>query len=79
MNPFGTGNPRFEYQKQPKKNELSTDMNNGMISVKDKEIMQKRTAFQKTLDKHKKLQEMQPNAIFKSNIERDCSISKLQV
>ena len=45
MNPFGTGNPRFEYQKQPKKNELSTDMNNGMISVKDKEVMEKRMAF----------------------------------
>ena len=76
MNPFGTGNPRFEYQKQPKKNELSTDMNNGMISVKDKEVMEKRMAFQKTIELHKKMQELQPNAIFKSSIERDCSPKK---
>lgn len=40
QNPFGTGNPRFGYQKQSKKpSQLSADMNNGMISVKDKEIM----------------------------------------
>ena len=45
MNPFGTGNPRFDYQKQPKKTQLTTDMNNGMISVKDKEVMEKRFAF----------------------------------
>lgn len=66
MNPFGTGNPRFEYQKQVKKSDLSTDMNNGMISVKDKDVMDKRMAFQKTIELHKKIQEMQPNAIFKS-------------
>ena len=52
-------------------------MNNGMISVKDKEIMQKRKAFMKTIEMHKKLLENQPNAIFKSSIERDCSLSKL--
>ena len=55
MNPFGTGNPRFEYQKAPKKSELSTDMNNGMISVKDKDVMDKRHAFQKTIELHKKM------------------------
>ena len=53
MNPFGTGNPRFEYQKQPKRSNLSTDMNNGMISVKDKDVMNKRHAFQKTIELHK--------------------------
>lgn len=58
MNPFGTGNPRFEYQKPQKKNDLSTDMNNGMISVKDKDVMDKRLAFQKTIEMHKKLQEL---------------------
>ena len=55
QNPFGTGNPRFEYQKQSRKNELSTDMNNGMISVKDKEVMEKRFFFQKTIELHKKM------------------------
>ena len=45
MNPFGTGNPRFDYQKQSKKTHLTTDMNNGMISVKDKDVMDKRSAF----------------------------------
>lgn len=51
-------------------------MNNGMISVKDRDVMEKRFAFQKTIELHKKIQEMQPNAIFKSGIERSCSISK---
>ena len=72
MNPFGTGNPRFEYQKAPKKSELSTDMNNGMISVKDKDVMDKRHAFQKTIELHKKMQDLQPNSIFKSVTEREC-------
>ena len=75
MNPFGTGNPRFGYQKQTKKNELSTDMNNGMISVKDKDVMEKREAFQRTIELHKKLQELTPNAIFKSPVGRDCNNS----
>mmetsp|Transcript_37590 Transcript_37590/g.49489 ORF Transcript_37590/g.49489 Transcript_37590/m.49489 type:complete len:94 (+) Transcript_37590:1525-1806(+) len=73
MNPFGTGNPRFDYQKQPKQTENSTDINNGMISVKDRDVMEKRLAFQKTIELHKKVQDMQPNAIFKSQIERECS------
>ena len=30
-------------------------MNNGMISVKDKEVMEKRLAFQKTIELHKKI------------------------
>jgi len=51
-------------------------MNNGMISVKDREVMEKRYAFQKTIELHKKIQELQPNAIFRSKIERDCSPSK---
>ena len=76
MNPFGTGNPRFEYQKQTKKSELSTDMNNGMISVKDKEVMEKRMAFQKTIELHKKFQDMAPNAIFKSQVDRECQPSR---
>ena len=75
MNPFGTGNPRFEYQKQPKKSNQSNDMNNGMISVKDKDVMDKRYAFQKTIELHKKMQDMVPNAIFKSNVTRQCSPS----
>ena len=46
MNPFGHGNVRFDYQKPPnKKNDLTPDINNGMISVKDKEMMEKRFAF----------------------------------
>lgn len=73
MNPFGTGNPRFDYQKEPKKAEFSTDINNGMISVKDRDVMEKRLAFQKTIELHKKIQELQPNAIFKSVVERSCS------
>lgn len=78
MNPFGTGNARFEYQKQPRKrNELTTDMNNGMISVKDKDVMEKRYAFQKTIELHKKMQDMQPNAIFKSSVQRECSPDRL--
>ena len=53
--------------------ENSTDINNGMISVKDRDVMEKRLAFQKTIELHKKVQEMQPNAVFKSQMERDCS------
>ena len=45
MNPFGTGNPRFDYQRQVEQLEHSTDINNGMISVKDREVMEKRLAF----------------------------------
>ena len=47
MNPFGTSKTRFEYQKENGglKNEMTVDMNNGMISVKDKEVMEKRYAF----------------------------------
>ena len=73
MNPFGTSQTRFEYQKQgsPAKNDMTVDMNNGMISVKDKEVMEKRYAFQKTIELHKKMQEMRPNAIFLSKIERE--------
>ena len=52
---------------------MSTDVANGMISVKDKEVMEKRQAFQKTIELHKKMQELQPSHIFKSIIERDCS------
>ena len=50
---------------------MTVDMNNGMISVKDREVMEKRYAFQKTIELHKKMQELKPNAIFKSKIERD--------
>ena len=66
MNPFGTSKNRFEYQRPNagNKNELTVDMNNGMISVKDKEVMEKRYAFQKTIELHKKMQDMRPNAIF---------------
>ena len=56
---------------------MSTDVNNQMISVKDQEVMAKRLAFQKTIELHKKVQDMQPNAIFKSKIDRSCSPSKL--
>lgn len=46
MNPFGTCENRFEYQKkQEGRDHVTIDMNNGMISVKDKEIMEKRYAF----------------------------------
>ena len=50
---------------------MTVDMNNGMISVKDKEVMEKRYAFQKTIELHKKMQDMRPNAIFQSKIERE--------
>ena len=43
-----------------------------MISVKDRDVMEKRLAFQKTIELHKKVQEMQPNAVFKSSIDREC-------
>ena len=46
MNPFGTTATRFDYQKpQNPRQEQNSDMNNGMISVKDKEVMDKRRAF----------------------------------
>ena len=54
-------------------------MNNGMISVKDKEVMNKRYAFQKTIEVYKKLDANKPNAIFKSSIERDCSTKNMEV
>ena len=74
MNPFGAGSTRFEYQQQPsKKSELSPDINNGMISVKDKEMMEKRFAFQKTIELHRKMQDMKPNANFQSRVKRSCS------
>jgi hypothetical protein len=44
MNPFGAGVPRFEYQKQPIK-KSDQIINNGMISVKDKDVWEKRLAF----------------------------------
>ena len=43
-----------------------------MISVKDKEVMEKRFAFQKTIELHKKMQELVPNAAFKSVVDREC-------
>ena len=56
---------------------MSTDVHNQMISVKDKEVMTKRLAFQKSIEIQKKIKEMQPNAIFKSKIDRSCSPSKV--
>ena len=44
-----------------------------MISVKDKEMMEKRFAFQKTIELHRKLQDMKPNANFQSRVKRSCS------
>ena len=44
-----------------------------MISVKDKEMMEKRFAFQKTIELHRKMQDMKPNAIFQSHVKRSCS------
>ena len=77
MNPFGHGNVRFDYQKPPnKKSELTPDINNGMISVKDKEMMEKRFAFQKTIELHRKIQDLKPNAIFQSQVQRQCSPDK---
>lgn len=49
---------------------MTVDMNNGMISVKDQEVMEKRYAFQKTIELHKKMQDMRPNAVFQSKNER---------
>lgn len=71
MNPFGTSDNRFEYQKKSEgRDHITVDMNNGMISVKDKEIMEKRYAFQKTIELHKRMQDMRPNAIFQSKVKK---------
>lgn len=46
MNPFGSSENRFEYQKKSaERDQVTIDMNNGMISVKDKDVMEKRYAF----------------------------------
>jgi hypothetical protein len=42
-----------------------------MISVKDKDIFEKRQAFQKTIELHKRLNSMRPNAVFTSSVKRD--------
>jgi hypothetical protein len=54
MNPFGAGVPRFEYQKPPIK-KSDQIINNGMISVKDKDVWEKRLAFQRTIELIKSL------------------------
>lgn len=41
-----------------------------MISVKDKDVLEKREAFQRTIEMHKKLNDMRPNYMFTSNVER---------
>lgn len=38
--------------------------------MKDKDVMQKRYAFQKTIEFHKKIQANKPNAIFQSSVKR---------
>jgi hypothetical protein len=51
-NPFGAGDPRFDYQKAKigKDREGPTgDFNVHMAAVKDKEVLQKRQAIQRTL------------------------------
>jgi len=70
MNPFGAGVPRFEYQKPPIK-KSDQIINNGMISVKDKDVWEKRLAFQRTIELHKKLNDMRPNAVFSSTVKRE--------
>jgi len=70
MNPFGGGVPRFDYQKPPVQ-KTEQVANNGMISVKDKDIWEKRLAAQKTIEMHKKLNELRPNAVFTSNVKRE--------
>ncbi len=42
-----------------------------MISVKDKDVWEKRVAFQRTIELHKKLNEMRPNAVFTSTVKRE--------
>lgn len=62
--------PRFDYQKSSvKKSEQVA--NNGMISVKDKDIWEKRLAAQKTIELHKKLNDLRPNAVFTSGVKRE--------
>jgi len=46
-----------------------------MISVKDKDVVEKRFAFQKTIEFHRKMQDLKPNAIFTSTVKRTCQSS----
>ena len=41
-----------------------------MISVKDKDVADKRQAIQQTIDMHKKINDLRPNAVFTSNVKR---------
>ena len=41
-----------------------------MISVKDKDVADKRQAIQQTIELHKKINELRPNAVFTSNVKR---------
>ena len=68
-NPFGCADPRFDYQKPSPRNEAPREE----ISVVDPEVHQRRLAYQKTAELHKKLGEIRPNAVFHSIVKRDAA------
>jgi hypothetical protein len=75
MNPFGAGVPRFDYQRQPIQ---KPEVQNGMISVKDKEVWEKREALHQSISMHRKLSEMKPMAVFSSNVKREGSQQRVE-
>lgn len=68
-NPFGSSDPRFEYQKD----KIDRTSNDDLMVV-DQEVADRRLAFQKTAELHKKLNDIRPNAIFQSQVKRATSI-----
>ncbi len=66
---------RFEYQKASPARESPREE----ISVVDPEVHQRRLAYQKTAELHKKLGEIRPNAVFHSSVQRDAASDKLRI
>ena len=72
-NPFGKGDPRFEYQKtkiQKEREGPTGDFNIHMEAVKDNDVLHKRNAIQNTLKFQKQVFSLQPNAVFTSATDR---------
>jgi hypothetical protein len=74
LNPFGKGDPRFDYQRQKVGKERvggpTGDFNIHMDAVIDKDVVQKREAIQNGLQKQKALFNSQPQAVFASSVPR---------
>ena len=68
-NPFGSSDARFEYQKEKFEVQGKDD-----LIVVDQEVADRRLAFQKTAELHKKLNDIRPNAIFQSQVKRATTI-----